>query len=145
MKHNTKLVLFTVTLIILLTGLTALSAADTNDTQTAPTTNHVQTTTQDTIEHTASQVQTTDNKAAVKEDKKVRSNTKNFKKAKDITVNNSNYNTYFKNSGLSNVDDGDTIYVNGTIQANQSVVIDKAVTITSASGSTGKIYLNTTS
>ncbi|MGN1321673.1 MAG: beta strand repeat-containing protein, partial [Methanosphaera sp.] len=145
MKHNTKLVLFTVTLIILLTGLTALSAADTNDTQTVPTTNHVQTTTQDTIEHTASQIQTTDNKAAVKEDKKVRSNTKNFKKAKDITVNNSNYNTYFKNSGLSNVNDGDTIYVSGTIQANQSVVIDKAVTITSASGSTGKIYLNTTS
>ncbi|MDD6285793.1 MAG: right-handed parallel beta-helix repeat-containing protein [Methanobacteriaceae archaeon] len=145
MKHNTKLVLFTVTLIILLTGLTALSAADTNDTQTVPTTNHVQTTTQDTIEHTASQVQTTDNKAAVKEDKKVRSNTKNLKKTKDITVNNSNYNTYFKNSGLSNVDDGDTIYVSGTIQANQPVVIDKAVTITSASGSTGKIYLNTTS
>lgn len=145
MKHNTKLVLFTVTLIILLTGLTALSAADTNDTQTVTTTNHVQTTTQDTIEHTASQIQTTDNKATIKEDKKVRSNTKNLKKTKDITVNNSNYNTYFKNSGLNNVNDGDTIYVNGTIQANQPVVIDKAVTITSASGSTGKIYLNTTS
>ncbi len=145
MKHNTKLVLFTVTLIILLTGLTALSAADTNDTQTVTTTNHVQTTTQDTIEHTTSQIQTTDNKATIKEDKKVRSNTKNLKKTKDITVNNSNYNTYFKNSGLNNVNDGDTIYVNGTIQANQPVVIDKAVTITSASGSTGKIYLNTTS
>ena len=82
MKHNTKLVLFTVTLIILLTGLTALSAADTNDTQTVTTTNHVQTTTQDTIEHTASQIQTTDNKATIKEDKKVRSNTKNLKKTK---------------------------------------------------------------
>ena len=92
MKHNTKLVLFTVTLIILLTGLTALSAADTNDTQTVTTTNHVQTTTQDTIEHTTSQIQTTDNKATIKEDKKVRTNTKNLKKANDITVNNSNYN-----------------------------------------------------
>ncbi|WP_455644847.1 beta strand repeat-containing protein [Methanosphaera sp.] len=131
MNKNIKKVFLLTTLVFLLVGLSALSAAETSDNDTVSADTSIQTTS-NTVDDTVS----TD---------VVNTNTKSLKTSNSYSIDSSNYATYFNRSGfIGGIDDGDVIDITSDITpANGTTwTIDKAVTI---NGNGHTINLNTTS
>ncbi|WP_455645911.1 beta strand repeat-containing protein [Methanosphaera sp.] len=131
MKKNIKKVFLLTTLVFLLVGLSALSAAETTDNDTVSTDTSIQTTS-NTVDDTVST-------------NVVNTNTKSLKTSTSYSIDSSNYATYFNRSGfIGGIDDGDVIDITSDITpANGTTwTIDKAVTI---NGNGHIINLNTTS
>ncbi len=175
MKHNKKVFIFIISLVILVIGISAASAADiqtnqTTDTSqvqttTQTTTNDIPVTTQETSSLTdtdntvnsvtnevstdtstksvTKQVTTTNNNIIntnskdsqiSNEQNNVQTNTVKTSskslKTSDGSTNSNNFTSYFGSTGTtSNVTSGDTIYVNGSVNLNQNVVIDKSINL----------------
>ncbi|OED30412.1 hypothetical protein [Methanosphaera sp. WGK6] len=131
MNKNIKKVFLLTTLVFLLVGLSALSAAETTDDNTVSADTSIQTTS-NTVDNTVST--NVDN-----------TNTKSLKTSNSYSIDSSNYATYFNRSGfIGGIDDGDVIDITSDITpANGTTwTIDKAVTI---NGNGHTINLNTTS
>ena len=159
--RNQKSVIFVMTLMVLLIGLTAISAADTgnntassvisDNTISADTTSvgSIASTVSDTktVKSEAKTITKTNSEKLVSDTTKktIKSNMKNTKKTNsEITVNNDNFDTYFTSNGFTDeVQTGSKINFGTNItRNNHSYVLNKQVTI---DGKGNTLSLNTIS
>ena len=153
-----KSFIFVMTLMVLLIGLTAISAADTsNTTVTSDVATHTVNTHTSDLNKIASDnsdvkslktetkiVKKIDNTKIINEKSKETKTIKTTSTNTQVNINNTNFDDYFSNEGfIGGIDNGYTLnFITDVSRNNKTYVLDKQVTI---NGATHTLTLNTTS
>ena len=156
--RNQKSVIFVMTLMVLLIGLTAISAADTsNTTVTSDVATHTVNTHTSDLNKIASDnsdvkslktetkiVKKIDNTKIINEKSKETKTIKTTSTNTQVNINNTNFDDYFSNEGfIGGIDNGYTLnFITDVSRNNKTYVLDKQVTI---NGAAHTLTLNTTS
>lgn len=125
MLRKNKFMLIVLTLFILFISIASISAADVNDTQSDVTDEIAVNDASNVVSDSNTII--TDNKI----NKKVKTSNNEINTPKTVNVDNTNYSTVFTTSGLSGVNDGDKIVLTESITSGSSVIINKAINLTS--------------
>ena len=125
MLRKNKVLLIVLTLFILFISIASISAADVDDTQSDVADEIAINDASNVVSDSNTII--TDNKV----NKEVKTSNNEINTPKTVNVDNTNYSTVFTTSGLSGVNDGDKIVLTESITSGSSVVINKAINLTS--------------